>query len=146
MKEDVTTQNQTNNRKKKNSQRVLVIIGAILVTVGVLGGLFYAGYKTGEKNGREQAKKEAAANPFSGLADANRFLPKYKSGEITSVSNNTVIIKTSDGKEEKVTVNDKTKVTRKTETLKLSDLKKGDKVTAFVSSDGTATRIVYRNS
>lgn len=146
MKEDVTTQGQTANRKKKNTQKLLVVVAAILVTVGVLSGLFYAGYKTGEKHGRDQAKKEAAANPFSGLADANRFLPKYKSGEITSVSNNALVIKTSDGKEEKVTINDKTKVTRKTETLKLSDLKKGDKVTAFVGNDGTATRIVYRNS
>lgn len=145
MNDNLDKQAQQSHRKQKNLKKIIVFVIAVVLIGAVIGGVYYVGFKNGEKQGLTKAKKEVAANPFLNRNDTNKFLPKYKTGEIVSVSKDTIVVKASD-KEEKITVNDKTKVTKKTETLSLSSLKKGDRVTAFVMNDGVATRIVLRGN
>ncbi|QQS26939.1 hypothetical protein IPM44_04490 [bacterium] len=145
MNDNPAGQVQQNRRKQKNLKKIIVVVIAVVLVGAVIGGVYYAGFKNGEKQGQANAKKEMAANPFANLGDANRFLPKYKTGEIVSISKDSIVVKTTD-KDEKFTVSDKTKVTRKTETLSLSNLKKGDKVTVFTANDGVATRIVLKSN
>ncbi|MFO0955448.1 MAG: hypothetical protein U0526_02835 [Candidatus Saccharibacteria bacterium] len=129
-------------RKTVSKKLILSVVSAILV-VAAIGGAYYGGYKKGEKHGMEVAKK-ANTNPFSNIPNGNQFIPKYKTGEVIAVSKSSIEVKTPE-KTEKITISDKTKLTRKTETLPVTSLKKGDKVTVFVGQDGAATRIVYKS-
>lgn len=135
------------NRTKKG-----VLIGAIAVLL--LGSIicvsYKVGYDKGHDNGLETGKKEASSksDKLSDILKGSNSPFKFDSGVLQEVKKDSVIIDTSDGERKTVKLNDKTKITKKTDTLSVSDLKKGQKVTIY--NDGnqdnpTATRIVLRD-
>ena len=130
-------------KKSRVNKSVVVAVVVTLISVAVLAGAFYGGYKMGEQRGLAAAKRQAP-NPFAAMADGNRMQARYKIGQIVAVNNGSIQLKTNE-QETRIAMNDKTKVTRKAEVLKLSDIKKGDQVTVFTNDDGTANRIVIKS-
>lgn len=121
-------------------KRMIYGLIAVLGLAAIISVAFISGYLIGE---RKTAPKTDKNNPLSNLSESGRLLPKVHVGEVTSVSKDSVTIKTSQ-QSETLKLSDKTRLTRKAESLELASLKTGDRVTVFANNDGFATRIVLR--
>lgn len=128
----------------KRNKKVLLILLAILLAGVVLYGTYHSGYNKGYTEGKKHASSTSSLENLL----KNPTMPFHTvTGEIKSVSGNSVTINTSKGEVKTIPLNDNTKITQKTTTLKTSDLKAGQKVTVFTNGDDknvTATRIVLR--
>jgi hypothetical protein len=123
---------------KNNLAKIIVVA----IVVGLLG--FYCGmqYQKSQRgnfsigmrnfNGTEQ-QQSATTRQRNGMGG-------FVNGEIMSISNNTITIKTKDGGSKVVIYSDSTKVNKTSEGSK-SDLKVGETITAMgsTSSDGAVT-------
>jgi hypothetical protein len=127
----------------KNKNLIIMIL--LLVIVG--GSSFFAGMKY------QQNKLKSAANQFAGgrifgsgqqgpnqneTRNGNNFRPV--AGEILSMDSKTVTVKMADGSSKIVVLSDKT-VYNKTQTGSLNDLKVGDNISVFgtTNTDGSVT-------
>lgn len=125
----------------KKQQHLWIVLLAIFSLVLIGAGAYGYGYTNGHKRGKTAGERKSA-NPF------NKFASPFKvqTGKITKIDGNKLTLHSSQGQVVEIKLTDKTKVTRKTDQLKTSDLAKDKKVTIFMSSTGDeATRIVLRD-
>lgn len=150
---DITPASQTTkkskNRKLTPQQKKLVIIVlTILISVGLAAGAYKLGYDKGFTKGEEQGKKAARSAGFNNLFNSPNNPFRSVSGEVKSISNDKIEVNTNQGDVKTIKIIDTTKITKKTDTLKVSDVKTDQKVTIFTQgqeNDLTATRIVVRD-
>ena len=133
-------------RIKQLPKKPLIILGVVILVTGSVAGAYQIGFNRGHDAGKAQAKKEQVTNPFSlplGQSPFSTFL----SGKISKIDDDSITIDSNKGQKETIQLTDKTKITKKTTTLKKSDLKVGQKVTIFPNSQDkqTALRIVVRD-
>lgn len=128
--------------KEKKVWRVLL---AFLLVLTILAGLFGLGYKLGYKDGKSESKPTNSMTEFFN-SSSNPF--RSTTGTVTKVSSSEITVKATRGGEKKITLNDKTKVTKGTAMLQKTDLKNDQSVTVFVREESgnlVATRIVVRD-
>lgn len=137
--------NQQSSQQKSTLFKRVKITGPVIITVVV--ALFFVagtamGYKYGYSNGKEAGEKTRSG--ASMLSDIANPFPTI-SGKVSEISNDKIVVSSSRGTKETVKVTNRTKVTKKKDTLQVSDIKKDQKVTVFTQGDGndrTASRII----
>lgn len=152
--EQSQTAGQTSSNKKANfiksfhltpkQRKIWLIVLLIFAIITILGGTYLLGYKKGESIGEKRGKAKSVANPFGALQ--NPF--NSSTGKVAEIKEDAIVIDTNRGEKKTIKLDDKTKITRKTEILTKSDLKNDQKVTVFARGEGddlTATRIVLRD-
>lgn len=156
---NTNTTNANNQKDKKGkfrlphfSNRQLTVIIAVLATILVLG-LFLGtyklgynhGYNHGYKAGEEKGKQANRLDPLGLFRNGQNPL-SVETGKLEEVKDDSIVLDTSRGERKEIKLTDKTKITKKTDTLSKSDLKAGMKVSVFLSGgdEPTATRIVLR--
>ena len=149
---DITPASQGKKTKKlritSNQKKLLIILLTILIGIGLFAGAYKLGYDKGYTKGEEHGKTTTRS---SGLNDffqnpANPF--RSVSGEIKSITADKIEVNSSQGEVKIIKITDKTKISKKTQTLKVADVKPEQKVTIFTQGEGddlTATRIVVRD-
>lgn len=140
--------NKKNRLTARQKKLALCLVAILLVAAGACGiyKLGYnkghdAGYKTGKEAGEKSVKNssdifKSIQSPFNTLT-----------GVVENIDGDNLTIDTSKGERQTVKLTDKTKITKKTDTLKRDALNKGTKVTIFTQGkdkDLSATRIVVR--
>lgn len=140
-----STQSQTKKSKKKP---VLLTLAGILVVGSAAGGGYYAGLQKGRSEATKiiTGKITETLNPLN-LLSSNPIFPGSVIGQVTKVESDKITVKKANGEEKTIAIASTTQVTRQSETLKVSDVQKGQQVTVFVKKDGdkeTATRIIVR--
>lgn len=129
--------------KQKKVWKILLII---LLTLSLFGGVYGVGYNKGYKTGEKAGKKSGqttASNLFSNLQNPFQTV----TGKVVKLDDNKLAVTTTKGETKTVTITDKTKITKKTETLSTADLKKDVSVTIFTQGEDNnlqATRIVVK--
>lgn len=138
------------NKSIQLSPTAKKIIFGILGTVIVIA-LFICtykyGYNKGYKKGEEAGKKASVSTKPTDLLKGLDNPFKTLTGTVEKFEGDTLTMTTSKGETKTVKVNDKVKITKKTETLNTSALKKDTKVTVFTNGDEknlVATRIVVQ--
>lgn len=141
-----------NHRLSKNPKTMWFSLLAIFLVFSLLGGTYMLGHKAGVKEGKSiEAAKNKQNNPFS-----RGLTPFFKTvqGEVKAIEGSKITVENSKKEQHTIITNDKTKVTKKTETYKVSDIKVGNNLTAFLSQntqdqdkkdEQLATRIVLRD-
>ncbi len=130
----------------KQKKTVLIIL-SIIILVGLFIGYGHMSYKKGYNTGKEAGKKEVASttNLLNNLSNPFQSL----SGKIVDVNNSSLTILTSKGENKTITVNQSTKVSKKSNTqLKISDLEKNQNVSVYTSTKGNdlvASRVIIRD-
>jgi flagellar basal body-associated protein FliL len=104
-------------------KKLILIIIIILLGLGILGGVYELGYNKGFAKGEEKGKKDIQSSNFAEYFTSNNPF-KSVSGTVRSVSQDTLEVNSSKGEIVKIKITDKTKVTKKTDTLKVSDIRK----------------------
>lgn len=126
----------------KTHKIVILSIVAMFITGGILFVLGKSIYDKGYSAGLEKGKKEAtSAGLLSNIANPFQTV----SGRVVEVKDDKITIVTMKGENKTVNISKSTKVTKKTTTLAVSDIKKDQKVTIFLQgkdANVTATRIV----
>ncbi len=127
-------------------QKIWLLALSTFAIITILGGIYLLGYKNGHAEGEKQgrARGAAVANPLANLQ--NPF--NSTTGKVTEIKDDSITVDTNKGEKKTIKLDDKTKVTRKTETVDRSEIKNGQKVTIFARGEGddtTATRIVLRD-
>lgn len=152
---NTNTTNANNQKGKKGkfrlphfSNRQLTVIIAVLATILVLGlflGTYKLGYNHGYKAGEEKGKQANRLDPLGLFRNGQNPL-SVETGKLEEVKDDSIVLDTSRGERKEIKLTDKTKITKKTDTLSKSDLKAGMKVSVFLSGgdEPTATRIVLR--
>lgn len=152
---NTSTINANNQKDKKGkfrlphfSNRQLTVIIAVLVTILVLGlflGTYKLGYNKGYRAGEEKGKQANRLDPLGLFRNGQNPL-SVETGKLEEVKDDSIVLDTSRGERKEVKLTDKTRITKKTDTLNKSDLKAGMKVSVFLSGgdEPTATRIVLR--
>lgn len=130
-------------------KKVASVILGVLLAIGLLIGIYCLGYNKGHskgyKEGETAAKKSNASKSPTDLFNNIQNPFNTTVGVIEKLEGDTLTITTSKGETKTVKVTDKTKITRKKETLNKDALTKGTRVTIMASSkdkDAAATRIV----
>jgi len=144
-------QKKSDSRKARNSsvskkqKKILIILVVLLLTVGLLiyiGNTIYnKGYSAGLKKGKKDATTSGLLNNIT-----NPF--QSVSGKVVELKNNKITVLTTKGEKKTIDLSKTVKVSKKTATLTVNDIKKDQKVTVFVQGkddDITATRIVLRD-
>lgn len=123
----------------KNSLITTIIIAVVVGVLGFFGGRQYQKGKSGNFN-RGQFQNGAAR--LSGIPGRNGVFQGGRpvSGEIVSVEEKTITVKTQDGSSKIVIYSDSTKVNKTSESSK-EDLKTGEQIMVIgtESTDGTVT-------
>ncbi len=152
---NTSTTNANNQKDKKGkfrlphfSNRQLTVIIAVLATILVLGlflGTYKLGYNKGYRAGEEKGKQANRLDPLGLFRNGQNPL-SVETGKLEEVKDDSIVLDTSRGERKEVKLTDKTRITKKTDTLNKSDLKAGMKVSVFLSGgdEPTATRIVLR--
>ncbi len=115
------------------NSKILMIVIAIVIGVGAFfGGMQY------QKN--KQPAGFSGRNGQGGFGRGNTQGQRPVSGDIISQDNDSVTVKLQDGSSKIVILSDKTVINKATEGSK-SDLKTGERITAFgtANSDGSIT-------
>lgn len=127
--------------KKNNSTLITIILVIVVASAAFFGGMKYQ--QNAQANGFRQfqsgqGQRLGMMGQGGNGASRNGFRPV--SGDIISTSDNSITVKLSDGSTKIVILSDKT-VVDKTSTASKSDLKVGEKVSAFgtANSDGSVT-------
>ena len=132
--------------KKNNNILVLVLIAVLFSGVGFFGGTTYQKSKTpaieysnpfaGNRNGRTGTVQTGAQGGTQKRIMSNGQII----GEITSVSDTSITVKTTDGSSKLILISDKTSI-NKASSAAVADLKVGEKVAAFgtTNTDGSVT-------
>jgi hypothetical protein len=128
---------------KKNKGIVLMITVALITAgLGFYGGVQYQKSRkiTGNKTGIQANLPNGSGKAAAGNGNMNRNGNQPVSGEITSIDNGTITVKTQDGGSKIVVLSSSTKINIATEGS-TSDLKKGDTVMVIgtTGTDGTVT-------
>jgi hypothetical protein len=123
----------------KNNPTIMIVIAIAIAGVAFFGGMQYQKSQQGSSltgtfqrfpNGENQQMRRQGVSARSG---------GFTSGEIVSIDNNTVTIKTQDGSNKIVVYSDSTKISKTSDGSK-SDLKVGERITAVGSeSSGMIT-------
>jgi len=128
-------------------KKTLLIILSIIILAGLFLAYGHMSYKKGYNTGKEVGKKEVASttNLLNNLSNPFQSL----SGKIVDVNNSSLTILTSKGENKTITVNQSTKVSKKSNTqLKISDLEKNQNVSVYTSTKGNdlvASRVIIRD-
>lgn len=129
----------------KNKFSISIVLLILLFFV-VVGSVYVIAYRHGFKNGKINNDK----SDNSSQTDSIQSILKSVSGTIRSIEGNTISVETTRKELKSFSINDKTKITKKTAELKPSDLKVGTQIVAFLNDDDEtsqmATRIVVRDS
>lgn len=136
--------------KKTTSQAsiaIIVLLVAILVVISGWGG-YFLGRKVGRTEGAKTTVSEVTdlLNPVKAIS-SNPAFPYTTLGTVVSVNDSSMKLKLADGTEKEIMLSDKTNVTKGSTALKVSDIKKDNKVTAFTSGKGKdqlAVRVIIR--
>ena len=150
---DITPASQTDKKTKRRSvtskqKKLILILVTILLGVGLIAGAYKLGYDKGFTKGEEQGKKSSRSTGLSELFSNPTNPFRSVSGEVKTVTTDKIEVNTSRGEVKSIKITEKTKITKKTTTLKVSDIKPDQKVTIFTQgqeNDLTATRIVLRD-
>jgi hypothetical protein len=126
-------------------KRSLIIILIIIAQFALVFSVFGVGYKIGQDVGRKDAAVEAGLSGFNSLLSniSNPF--RSTTGSVSSISASNITVKTSAGEEKTARINDKTRITRRSDAKSVSDIKKDMRVTVFyddATSEATASRII----
>lgn len=123
---------------KKNLTVVLVVVGLVTALIGFWGGTYYQKNQqstdfVGQMNGQQDtdsSSQQMTRNQAGGLV----------SGEITSISESSITIKTEDGSSKLVVYSDSTTIS-KTAEVSIDDLEVGDEANIMgdEDSDGIVT-------
>lgn len=124
----------------KNSLIITIVAAVIVGALGFYGGMQYQKSRRGSFLGRSAQGFPSGTNQQGGNARQRNGMGRPVSGEITSMDESTITIKTQDGSSKIVIYSTSTKV-NKTSEGSISDLKVGEKINAIGSegSDGTIT-------
>jgi hypothetical protein len=101
------------------------------------------GFSKGEEKGHE-ANTSSVNDFFNSSSNPFRSLTV----KVKEVKDDSITIDTTRGETKTVKLNDKTKITKETDTLKASDLKPNQRITIFTQGSEdklTATRVVVRD-
>ncbi len=144
-----TQDGQPNSKNVRIKRDILqtVLMVAIVITISAGGG-YFAGFQMGKREGARLAVKKVTdfINPLNAISD-NPLFPSTVLGKVSGVSDTSVKVKQTNGKEKTIIVTDKTVVTKGDKTLSIKDVEKNAPVTVLTQgkdSDQTATRIVIR--
>lgn len=130
-------------------QKSLVIVGVIIaVFFGVMIGLYTLGYNNGYRTAEKKAEEVAGKKSSMGdwLKAPNPF--NTVSGKVVAINKDKITIDSSKGERQELKLSANVKVTKKTQQLKVSDIKVDQTVVAFQSNQGDAQevlRIVIRD-
>ncbi len=116
----------------KKQSAILAASLTVLLALGLTGAVAYhLGYKEGEK------KQKPVQNQPQSLDDAfknaSNFFHQSVTGTVTNIENSQVTIKATDGKEEKITLTDKTTYRKDGKTVTKKDLQKDQRVSVLLS-------------
>jgi len=131
----------------KNNLIKIIILVIVVGALGFYGGMLYQKNQRGNFSGGSFQRFSTGANQQAGRQGTSVRSGGFASGEITSIDNNTITIKTQDGSSKLVVYSDSTKVNKTSEGSK-SDLKVGEKITAIGSESSgmiTAQNIAIGN-
>jgi hypothetical protein len=149
---DIAPANQTSKSKKPKltakQKKLLVVLVAILLGIGLLAGAYKLGYDKGFTKGEEQGKKTTRSSSLNDFFNNTSNPFRSVSGEVKSITADKIEVNSNKGEVQTIKITDKTKITKKTTTLKVADVKPDQKVTIFTQgkdNDLTATRIVVRD-
>ncbi len=151
----VTDNTKNSSRKVKlqlpkltNQQlKLLIAILATIAVCGLLLGIYKLGYNQGYKAGEEKGKQTNRLDPLGLFRNGQNPL-SVETGKVEEVKDDSIVLDTSRGERKEIKLTDKTKITKKTDTLSKSDLKAGLKVSIFTDGNKdqpAATRIVLRD-
>lgn len=104
---------------------------------------FWADTRTGigDRDSRFAAKKAKTQTINEAFNETANFFRRSVSGTLTNIDGDTLTVKQSSGQERKLTTNDKTTVTQKSKDMKLSDLKKDQKVIIQIAEANSTTAV-----
>lgn len=129
---------------KKTNKNLVILITAIVVSLGAgfFGGLEYQKSKKVNNFGNNPPglQQGTTTRNGSGIKNGNPGGSQPVSGEITSVDNGSLTVKTQDGGSKIVVLSSTTKINLSTEGS-VSDLKAGDNIMVIgtTGTDGTVT-------
>lgn len=129
--------------KLSERQKSLVIVGIIIVAFfAVMIGLYAFGYNNGYKTAEKKAQQ--AASKKSGMEDMLKAPNPFNtvSGKVVAVSKDKITIDSSKGERQELKLSANVKVTKKTQQLKVSDIKVDQTVVAFQSKQGDAQEVI----
>lgn len=142
-KKSITKKMSLSSKQKK---LMLVIITILLLAVAFVCVYKYSynkGYKEGEKAGKKSATTTNPRDIFNSMQNPFKTL----TGQVEKVDGETITLTTSNGETKTIKITEKTKITKKKETLNKDALKKGTKITVFTQNENdnlSATRIVVQ--
>jgi hypothetical protein len=128
----------------KNNLVVTIIVAVIVGGISFFGGMQYQKSQVSNFAGvPSQFGQRMIGQGFGGSQGRQGSTPMrsggFASGEITSIDNNTITIKTQDGSSKIIIYSDSTKVNKTSDGSK-SDLKVGERITAVgTESSGSIT-------
>ena len=133
-----------------SNQRLVTIIGAVVLCLGIIGGIFALGWHYGSTNQSTKDKKAIAAATATARSRATTFGPggaiaverHVFVGDVTKVSSTQLTINTTTGQTQTAKLDDKTIITSaKDAKATAADIKVGSHifVTCTQNSDKTLT-------
>jgi hypothetical protein len=129
-------------KKMKNNTILAIILGIVIAAVAFFGGIKYQELKAAATStgGNRVAGALQGKNGQNGRFARGGTFGGATTGEIVSADANSITVKLSDGSSKIVNLSDKTTYT-KSDTASKADLKTGEKVAAFgtSNSDGSIT-------
>ena len=154
MKEQSTNQTVSAENGKnigKNKKQLTLISVIVLSLVLSTGIAFYSGIQIGKREASKAINTKIGEflNPLNALA-SNPLFPNSVVGKVSNINAKSVTVRLINGKSETITIDDSTLITRQTQTLSASDIKKDANVTVFTAKankkeNPVAARIIVRS-
>ncbi len=154
MKEQSTNQTVSAENGKnigKNKKQLTLISVVVLSLVLSTGIAFYSGIQIGKREASKAINTKIGEflNPLNALA-SNPLFPNSVVGKVSNINAKSVTVRLINGKSETITIDDSTLITRQTQTLSASDIKKDANVTVFTAKankkeNPVAARIIIRS-
>ncbi len=144
-----STQDSQPNRGVRIRRDLLQTVLLVLIVVAISAGAGYAaGFQMGKREGGRLAVKKVTdyINPLNAISD-NPLFPSTVLGEVVDITDTSIKIKQANGSEKTIVINDKTRVTKGSDSLSFKDVTKDSNVTVITTGkdkDQTATRIIIR--
>ena len=130
-------------KQRKIIFSIIVVLLLVFAGIGIYKYAYDKGYDKGMEAGKKASASKSPTDLFSNLQNPFKTL----TGSVEKLEGEKLTITTSKGEVKTLKITDKTKRTKKTETLNKDSLTKGAKVTIFTTGEGdslSATRIVVR--
>lgn len=122
---------------QKNNQLITtIVIAAISLTIGFLGGTQYQKSKPSQfgnfRQSVEAKNRQLPGAPVANNGGQRLAVNRPVSGEITQIDQNLITVKLADGGSQNIVFSDSTKINQMTE-ISLSDLKIGETINVLES-------------